>query len=174
MNTMTSTKIVGGLCGALLVFLLLNWAAESIFHIGAAEHGAGGEEIETAYAIETGGEEEAGSEVAAGPALAELLPAANIENGEKIFGKCKGCHKIDGGENTGPHLNGVVGRDVGAVAGFGYSDAMLAKEGAWTPEELFAFVAAPKAYLKGTKMGFAGVKDAQDRADLVAYLQTLP
>ncbi len=170
MDTMNTTKIVGGLCGALLIFLLLNWAGESLYRVGAAEHGD--EEAAPAYVIEVA--DASGTEaVATGPTLAELIPTANATNGEKIFGKCKGCHKVDGKNGTGPALNGVVDRDVGSYAGFGFSPAMLEKTGNWTADEIFAFLAGPKAYVKGTKMGFAGLKKPQDRADVIAYLQTL-
>lgn len=173
MDQMNLTKIVGGLCGALLIFLLLNWAGESLYRVGPAEHGAEGEEIESAYAIEPAAEEGTEAPVEAGPALADLLPAATVANGEKIFGKCKGCHKIDGKNGTGPALNGIVDRDVGSFAGFAYSPAMSEKPGNWTAEELYAFLAGPKAYVEGTKMAFAGLKKPEDRADVIAYLQTL-
>jgi cytochrome c len=178
MNTMTTTKIVGGLCGALLVFLLLNWAGESIYRVGPAEHGGEGEEVASAYEIivaqaETTGGETAEGGAEAGPTLADLLPAADVANGEKVFGKCKACHKLDGSNSTGPALDGIVDDDVAVADGFNFSAGMAAKEGNWTPDELFAFLAAPKAYVDGTKMGFAGLKKPQDRADVIAYLQSL-
>ena len=76
----------------------------------------------------------------------------------------------------GPHLNGVVGREVAAVAGFSYSPAMVehkAEAPQWTPEALQEFLTNPKAVVKGTKMAFAGLPKVEDRANLVAYLQTL-
>ncbi len=174
MDTMNATKIVGGICGALLVFLLLNWAGESLYRVGAAEHAAEGEEAEPGYVIEVA--DASGSEEAAesGPALADLLSAADVANGEKVFGKCKACHKLDGKNGTGPALNGVIDRDVGSFAGFTYSPAMAEKPGNWTIDEIDAFLAAPKAYVKGSKMGFAGLKKPEDRADVIAYLQSIP
>jgi cytochrome c len=172
MDTMTTTKIVGGLCGALLIFLMLNWAGESLYRVGPAEHGGEAEEAEPAYPIEVAEASAKGEAAEAGPALADLMLAADAANGEKVFGKCKGCHKIDGGNGTGPALNGVVGRDVGSFAGYNYSPAMLEKAGSWTPEEIFAFLAGPKAYVPGTKMPLA-LKKPEDRADVIAYLQTL-
>ena len=67
--------------------------------------------------------------------------------------------------------HGVVGRPVGSVEGFGYSDPMAAHGGNWTPEELFAFLASPKKAVPGTKMSFAGLPKPEDRANLIAYLE---
>ena len=173
MDTMNATKIVGGICGAFLVFLLLNWAGESLYRVGAAEHGSEGEEAKPGYVIEVADASGSGTATKVGPSLADLLPAADLANGEKVFGKCKACHKLDGKNGTGPALNGVIGRDIGSFAGFGYSPAMAEKPGNWTPDEIFAFLAAPKTYVKGTKMGFAGLKKPEDRADVIAYLQSL-
>jgi cytochrome c len=93
--------------------------------------------------------------------------------GEKVFGKCKACHKIDGSNGTGPHLDGVMGRAVGSVDGFGYSDGMKAHGGNWDPEALNAFLENPKGNVPGTKMSFAGLPKPEDRANLIAYLQSL-
>ena len=85
-----------------------------------------------AYTIETG--EAAPAEAAeTGPAFADVLAAADVGAGEKVFGKCKACHKLDGSNGTGPHLNGVVNRAKASVAGFGYSDALVAMAAdSWT------------------------------------------
>lgn len=171
-DTMTVTKAGGALCGALLVFLLGKWAAESLYHTGAEAHG--GEEVAQAYSIDTGAAE-GGGEAAAeeGPGIEELLASADPAAGEKVFGKCKACHKVDGSDGTGPHLNGVVGRAVGSAAGYGYSDAMASHGGNWDAVALDAFLTAPKTAVPGTKMSFAGLPKAEDRANLIAYLQSL-
>jgi cytochrome c len=87
-----------------------------------------------------------------------------------VFGKCKACHKIDGTNGVGPHLDGVVGRDIASVEGFAYSDALSGLEGTWTPETMEAFLANPKGYAPGTKMTFAGLPKVADRANVIAYL----
>jgi cytochrome c len=87
-----------------------------------------------------------------------------------VFRKCSACHKLDGSDGVGPHLNGVVGRDKGSVAGFGYSGTLAGMEGDWTVENLYGFLENPKGYAPGTTMGFAGLKKPQDKADLIAYL----
>ncbi|MAO00640.1 MAG: cytochrome Cy [Roseovarius sp.] len=166
-DTMTMTKTAGALCGALLVFLLGNWAAESIYSMG----GGHGEDHAQGYVIDTG---DAGAEevVEEGPSLATLMAAADPANGEKLFRNCAACHAVVQGENkVGPYLYGVVGRDVGAASGYGsYSGALTAVAQVWTPVELNAFLENPKGYAPGTTMGYAGMRKAEDRADLIAYL----
>lgn len=176
-NTMTVTKAAGALIGALLFLLLANWAASSLYSVGGSGHDGEGEEHAQAYTIpveESGGEEDAGAEEQID--FAALLASADAAAGEKAFGKCKACHKLDGTDGVGPHLNGVVGRPVASVPGFAYSDAMLAhaqEAPEWTPEALQEFLANPKGVVKGNKMSFAGLKKPEDRADLIAYLQSV-
>jgi cytochrome c len=169
-DTMTMTKITGALCGTLLVFLLGNWVAETVYHVGSDGHG---DDHAMAYPIEVA--EESGDATAEeGPDFAELLAAADAGKGEKVFGKCKACHKLEDGANgTGPHLFSSVGRDIGSVAGFGYSDVLASLDGNWTPEALNGFLENPKGYAPGTKMGFAGLKKVEDRANVIAYLETI-
>ncbi len=167
-DTMKVTKTVGALCGALLVFMLVGWSAEALFNPG---HELAEGEQAYSIATEEGGEAEAVAEE--GPAFAEVFAAADAAAGEKVFGKCKACHNIDGKDATGPHLNGVVGRARGSVAGFGYSDTMAADQAPWTPEALEVFLTNPKAAVAGTKMSFAGLPKVQDRANVIAYLATL-
>ncbi len=121
-DTMTLTKAGGALCGSLLVFLLVGWAASSLYSHGRGG-GHGGEGEAQAYLIDTGEAEATEVAEAEGPAFAELYAAADAAAGEKVFAKCKACHKVDGTDGTGPHLNGVVDRPKASVAGFGYSEA---------------------------------------------------
>ena len=100
-----------------------------------------------------------------------------IESGEKVFKKCKSCHQIGDGakHRTGPALNGIIGANAGAVEGFKYSKAMkAAAEGGliWTDEEMAAFLAKPKAYMKGTRMSFAGLKKQDDIDAVIVYLRS--
>ncbi|MFV0385757.1 c-type cytochrome [Paracoccus sp. (in: a-proteobacteria)] len=174
-DTMTVTKAAGALIGALLFLMLANWASSGLYHVGPAGHGGEGEEHAQAYTIPV--EESAGSDAEQTEQIdfGALLAAADPAKGEKDFGKCKACHKLDGGDATGPHLNGIVGRPVASVSGFSYSDAMHAHAGEapnWTPEALQEFLTNPKGVVKGTKMSFAGLKKPEDRADLIAFLQS--
>ncbi len=170
-DTMTMTKIVGGVCGTLLFFLFGAWAAESLYGFGEQPKA---EERTFAYAIAVEGGEAAATEAeVAEPTYTEVSATADAAAGEKTFGKCKSCHSVEGKDMTGPHLNGVVGRARASVAGYTYSEGMASNPAPWTGDELFAFLKAPKEYVPGTKMGFAGLAAPQDRANVIAYLSTL-
>jgi cytochrome c len=103
-----------------------------------------------------------------GAALAE----GDAVKGEKVFKKCKVCHSFDPGKKKiGPHLKGVIGRKSGAVEGFKYSKAMAAADITWDEANMDEFLTKPKAFIKKTKMSFAGLKKEDQRADLIAYLK---
>ncbi len=159
-DTMTLTKATAGFCGAFLVFLLGKWVAEELYHVDA--HGEASYVIEVADAGGASDEPEVD--------FAMLLAEADLEKGAKVFRKCSACHKLNGEDGTGPHLDGVVGRAQGGVAGFGYSGTLAGLGGVWTPEELDAFLTKPSEYASGTTMSFPGLKKIADRADLIAYL----
>ncbi|MGB0960645.1 MAG: c-type cytochrome [Halocynthiibacter sp.] len=167
---MTLTKITGGLCGAFLIYLLLSWAGSALFSMG----GGHGDHAQQAYVIDTGeGEAQAATEEA-GPTFEELLASADVAKGEKVFGKCKACHKREDGANaTGPHLFKIIDRAVASVDGFGYSGGMIELGGNWDAATLNAFLEKPKALVAGTKMSFSGLKKEKDRANLIAYLATI-
>lgn len=172
-DTMTLTKAVAGICGALLIFLFGTWASDAIYG-GKSGEGHEGEEIAQAYSIDTGATEAAEATTDEGPDFATLYAAADAAAGEKVFGKCKACHKVDGSNGTGPHLNGVVDRPKASVAGFAYSDAIMALSAeSWSPDKMFAFLENPKGYMPGTKMGFAGLAKPEDRVNVIAYLATM-
>lgn len=169
-DTMTLTKIVGGFCGALLIFLLGNWAAESLYHVGGG-HGEG--EQVAGYAIETGGEAEP-AEPEPEVSFVEVFASADPGKGERVFNKCKACHKVVEGENgVGPSLYGVVGRKVDSVAGYNYSGALEKVVDVWTPQHLNSFLKDPQGYAPGTAMSFSGLPDIEDRANVIAYLDQL-
>ncbi|KIC13361.1 c-type cytochrome [Leisingera sp. ANG-Vp] len=164
-DTMTLTKATAGVCGAFLVLLLGKWAASGLYHMDS--HG------EAAYVIEVASAEAASDEPEV--SFEELMASADAAKGAKVFKKCSACHKLEAGVNsTGPSLYGVVGRDIAAEAGFGYSGALTGLAGkAWTAEELDAFITKPSAYASGTSMSFAGLKKQKDRVNLIAYLDSL-
>ena len=130
MDTMTATKMVGGFCGALLIYLLGNWAAEELYHVGGGHGGdhAAGYEIEVAEA-----EVEVDEMEDEGPLFAELYLAADADKGAKVFGKCKACHKLEDGANgTGAQIYTSVDRTVGSGEGYGYSGALVAMAETWS------------------------------------------
>ncbi len=108
-------------------------------------------------------------------AVAKASAEGNVQNGATTFKKCQACHDgVKGGPNkVGPNLWGIVGRPKASHEGFNYSDAMKAKGGNWSAEDLVAFVHSPKAFVPGTKMLFPGIADPGELADLAAYLNTL-
>ena len=124
------------------------------------------------YPIE--GVEVEGSGEAAELPIACFAAAADPANGEQVFKKCAACHNADpGGANAlGPALYGVMGNPVAGTAGFAFSDALASHGGTWGWQEMSDWLASPKAFAPGTKMTFAGLGNPQDRADLIAFLNT--
>ena len=165
---MDSQKVnlyVGAIIGSLLFFLLLNFFTDLIY-IGRGAHE--GEPL--AFAVEV---EDAidGEDAAEAIDYAALIGAADLARGKKLFGKCKACHQVaDGANGVGPHLWGVVGRDIASAAGYSYSNTLTGLEGDWNLENLSAFIESPKGFAPGTKMGFGGIKKVEDRVNLIVYL----
>lgn len=169
-DTMTMTKTVGALCGTLLIFLLAGWAADSIYQTSS---GSDHDEAQ-AYVIAVEGDEATEVVVDEGPAFEEVYATADAGAGEGLWRTCRACHALEAGQNgTGPYLYGVVGRDVGTAQGFGYSGALTAVADVWTPENLNLFLENPKGYAPGTAMGYNGMRKIEDRANLIAYLDSL-
>ena len=129
-----------------------------------------------AYAVEVADVAPAKSNT---PAVVEnaitLLASASLDKGAKVFKKCKSCHTVNkGGKNgVGPNLWNVVGKAKASVDGYAYSGVLQGLGGEWSYENLDSFLVSPKGYAKGTKMSFAGLKKAGDRAAVIAYLRSL-
>jgi cytochrome c len=96
-------------------------------------------------------------------------PASLVLEGEKVFARCQACHSLER-NRTGPRLCGVVGRPAGSVPNFRYSKSLGATGFAWSEEKLHAFIEDPRGTVPGTFMGYAGVKDADERNALLAFL----
>ena len=163
MNDRNNT-IAGWVLGAGIVALGAGILTSEFFHAERPE--------KMGYPIEGVAEEGAGG--AAEQPIEALLASADPTNGEKVFAKCAACHTINkGGANgVGPNLWGTVGKPHGHVPGFAYSAALKGKPGNWDWTSLSEWLKSPRKYAEGTKMTFAGLSDAKDRADLIAYLNT--
>jgi cytochrome c len=171
METLEVNKLVG----AILVGGLVAMVTGAVAHmLVAPKHHEGGE----VAAISSG----AAPEPSAAPAPAALEPVspllakADPHKGQQIAMKCQACHDFTkGGPNKiGPNLWGIVGSKPAEVPGYSFSDAMKAREDKpWTYEALNDFPAAPRSFVPGTKMTFAGLPKVEDRADVIAYLRTL-
>lgn len=105
----------------------------------------------------------------AGGAMAEGDPAA----GERVFRQCQACHVVDAEQNrVGPHMVGIFGREAGAVEGFKYSDAMASSGIVWDEETIAAYIANPREYVPGNRMAFAGLRNPEQIADVIAYMKS--
>ncbi|WP_104020336.1 c-type cytochrome [Roseovarius nitratireducens] len=118
--------------------------------------------------------EEAGAEETGGESgFAAMVASADVAAGEKVFRRCAACHAVEDGKNkVGPHLFDVVNRDIANVEGFSYSDTLKGLEGDWTVEKLSAWLENPREFAPGNRMGYPGLKDEQDRANVIGYLQS--
>ena len=122
------------------------------------------------------GAEEAAGPAEQGPSFDELLASADPAAGEKVFAKCMACHTIEQGaaNGIGPNLYGTVGEAIAkGKGGFAFSDALSGVGGNWTFDNLDAWLTSPKAFASGTKMTFAGLPKAEDRANVIAYLNSM-
>lgn len=173
MQTTRTNKFIMAFLATVFVVMTTGILSDSLFYSPVPEKA--GFAIEVAEAPAAGGGEAPAKEEVS---IATLLQSADPARGQAVFKRCAACHTGDkGGANkVGPHLWGVVDRPAASVDGFGYSAAMKefgAGGNKWDFEHLNKFLTSPKAFVKGTSMGFAGDKKDGERADLIAYLATL-
>ena len=99
------------------------------------------------------------------------IPAGDARKGAKIFkAKCAKCHTVSGEHKEGPSLSGLIGRAAGHATGYSYTDANKKSGIYWSAQHLFTYLLNPREYIPGTKMNFAGLKDENDRADVIEYI----
>lgn len=171
MNAHDINRFAAAFLGTVLLVIVLIVVSNLIFDVDELEQNAFGE-IEATTA-------EATAETEAEPegtvSLAALLAAGNVEAGERAAKKCKACHSFDkGGRNgVGPNLWGVLGSPRAANADYKYSGALAELGGDWGYAEMAAFLEKPKSAVPGTKMSFAGVRNPEDRANLILYLRSI-
>jgi cytochrome c len=164
-------KILGAGLATVLVILMVKEGSAAIYYNKTPE--------KMGYFVDA--PEDAGGaaaeEAVLPPDWGTLLPVADVAAGEAAFARCKSCHTINaGGANgIGPNLYAVTGGPVMHMAGFAYSEAFQAHKAtapSWTLDELDQFLTAPGRHIPGTKMSFAGIRDAQTRVNLIAWLRT--
>ncbi|MCA2011611.1 cytochrome c family protein [Pararhodobacter sp. CCB-MM2] len=169
-DTMVITKAVGAICATFLFFLVGKWAAETIYMPAHGDHAA------AVYPLPTEGDDHGAAEAAPAEEIDvdALYASADAAAGEALWRNCRSCHSLEGANGTGPHLDGVVGRAIDAVDGFNYSGALLQVGDTWTVENLFHFLEDPRSAAPGTRMSFRGLRDPQDRVNLIKYLEEHP
>jgi cytochrome c len=173
MDSFELNKIIGAILGTLLFVMGVGFLAEAIYH-PIEGRGPGYALAEAVVATEGGPAEPEAPTVP----LGVLLASADAAAGQAAARKCTSCHNFEqgAGNKQGPELWDVVGRLEGSHPSFAYSDALIAHNAAgdtWTYDNLDHFLLAPREYAPGTKMAFAGIKDPVERANILAYLQTL-
>lgn len=172
MKTMEINKIVAGIICAVLLVVVVGKVGSALIdpeELEAPVYPFSEDVMAGANAPAAAPAEPAGPE----PILA-MLASVDLSEGEKVFKKCASCHDVEkGGPNkTGPNLYGIVGASFAHKDDFSYSDGMASHGGTWGFEELNEFLYKPRDYINGTKMSFGGLKKAEDRAAVIAWLNT--
>jgi cytochrome c len=172
MDSFELNKIIGAVLLTALIIIGIGKFTDILFHVEKPK--------ESAYKVEG---LEVASTTASGQEAAKVVEAVDIKallamgdlaHGEKVFKKCTACHMIAaGGKNMiGPNLWSVIGRQAGVVSDYKYSKAMVAYGKEWTFEEMNSYLIKPQAYVKGTKMAFAGLRKEKDRASVILYMNS--
>ena len=163
-------KIIVSIVFAVILIIGINKIADSIYYVEKPEKSA--YQIESVTTVASTATSETNSENSGTENIMALFASASAVDGAKIFSKCKACHSIakSSGNKIGPALWGVLGRKAGSLSDYKYSKAMIAYGKPWSFEEMDGFLAKPKEWIKGTKMSYAGLKSAKDRASLILYM----
>jgi len=163
-------KIVVSIVFAIILVLGINKVTDVIFYVEKPEKSA--YQVTSVTTVASTTSAETSSENSESGNIMALFASASAAEGAKVFKKCAACHSIkEGGANKiGPALWGVLGRTAGSVPGYKYSKAMTAHGKNWSFEEMNGFLIKPKNWIKGTKMSFAGLKNAKDRAAVIRYM----
>lgn len=178
MDKMTLNMTAGAVLSALLVLFGANTFVDILYPKGGGpEAPAAGEQQAAAPGRDAGSPPPSGGGPAqqSGQGVEALLANASVQAGEVAAKKCATCHAFEQGapNKVGPNLHNVVGRQLAAVEGFAYSQALKEKGGNWDYKLLDSYLLDPKASIPGNKMAFAGIKKDSERADVIAYLRSI-
>tara|TARA_B100001996_G_scaffold366913_1_gene338071 strand:- start:334 stop:864 length:531 start_codon:yes stop_codon:yes gene_type:complete len=163
-------KIIVSIIFAVILIMGINKIADSIYYVEKPEKSA--YQVESVTTVASTTTSETNSVNSGTENIMALFASASAADGAKIFSKCKACHSIakEGGNKIGPALWGILGRKAGSLSDYKYSKAMTAYGKSWSFEEMNGFLTKPKEWVKGTKMSYAGLKSAKDRASLILYM----
>ena len=172
MDSFEINKIIAAVLLAALIIIGIGKFADYLFFVDKPEQSAykveGLEPAKTAGQVSETVEEKVEVDIKA------LLAMGDLAHGEKVFKKCSACHQIasDGKNMIGPNLWSVIGRTAGSISDYKYSKAMIAYAKEWSFEEMNSYLIKPQAYIKGTKMAFAGLRKEKDRASVILYMNS--
>ena len=162
-------KIIVSIVLAVILILVINKITDVIYYVEKPEKSAYQVTVTTTASTTT---TEKNSEDIDSGNIMTLFASTSVDDGAKVFKKCTACHSIaqGGGNKIGPTLWGVLGRKAGSISDYKYSKAMAAHGKTWSFDEMNSFLIKPKDWIKGTKMSFAGLKNAKDRAAVILYM----
>jgi cytochrome c len=171
MDSFELNKIIAAVLLTVLIMIGIGKFTDFLFHIEKSKESAykiEGLEVTSASTSSSGVE----TKVVEAVDVKTLLAMGDLVHGEKVFKKCSACHMIasDGKNMIGPNLWSVIGRTAGSVSDYKYSKAMVAYGKEWTFEEMNSYLIKPQAYVKGTKMAFAGLRKEKDRASVILFM----
>ena len=172
MDSFEINKIIAAVLLTALIIIGIGKFTDVLFHVEKPKESA--YKIEGIEVASTSASKEAETKVVEMVDIKALLAIGDLGHGEKVFKKCTACHQIasDGKNMIGPNLWSVIGRTAGSVNDYKYSKAMIAYGKKWTFEEMNSYLIKPQAYVKGTKMAFAGLRKEKDRASVILFMNS--
>ena len=172
MDSFEINKIIAAILLTALILIGIGKFTDILFHVDKPKESA--YKIEGLETVTVATSKSSETKVEEKVDIGQLLALGDLAHGEKVFKKCSACHMIasDGKNMIGPNLWGVIGRTAGSVSDYKYSKAMVAYAKQWSFEEMNSYLIKPQAYIKGTKMAFAGLRKEKDRASVILYLNS--
>ncbi len=172
MDSFEINKVIAAVLLTALIVIGIGKFTDILFHVEKPKESA--YKIEGLEVVTTEGSTEKSEKTVEAVDIKVLLAMGDLAHGEKVFKKCSACHMIaaDGKNMIGPNLWNVIGRTAGSVSDYKYSKAMVAYAKEWSFEEMNSYLIKPQAYIKGTKMAFAGLRKEKDRASVILYMNS--